>query len=120
MSHPDDREPWIELEWETPVSISEITVVLDTGMHRRLTLTYEERLHKQNVWGPQPETLKEFRVTSYFAYSSEESRQVMHIQDNYRRQITCRVQLDQVRMLRLEVLSTNGLDHARIFEIRCH
>jgi hypothetical protein len=120
MSLPDDREPWIELEWEASVSINEITVVLDTGMHRRLTLTYEDQLHKQNEWGPQPETLKEFRVIAYFANPLEDCRQVIHIQDNYQRQITCHVQLDQVCKLRLEVLSTNGLDHARIFEIRCH
>lgn len=120
MSQPDDQEPWIELEWETPVSIREITVVLDTGMHRRLTLTHENGLHKQNVWGPQPETLKEFRVLAYYANSLEDDHQVMHIQDNYQRQITCHAQLDQVSKLRLEVLSTNGLDHARIFEIRCN
>ncbi|WP_029192558.1 FAD-dependent oxidoreductase [Paenibacillus harenae] len=119
MSVPEDKEPWIELEWGTPVSIREITVVLDTGMHRRLTLTHENYLHKQNEWGPQPETLKEFRVIAYSANSAEDGRQIMHVQDNYQRQITCRVELDQVCRLRLEVLSTNGLDHARIFEIRC-
>ncbi|MFC6452682.1 FAD-dependent oxidoreductase [Paenibacillus vulneris] len=120
MALPEDREPWIELEWKSPVSIREITVVLDTGMHRRLTLTHEDYLHQQNVWGPQPETLKEFRVSAYLADSREDGCQVMYIRDNYQRQITCQVQLKQVHKLRLEVLSTNGLDHARIFEIRCH
>lgn len=120
MSLPDDPQPWIELEWETPVSISEIVAVLDTGMHRRLTLTHEAYLHQQVIWRPQPETLKEFRMIAYFADSLEECRQVMHIQNNYQRQITCHVQLEHVCKLRLEVISTNGLDHARIFEIRCY
>lgn len=119
MSLPDDKEPWIELEWEKPVSIREIAVVLDTGMHRRLTLTHEEQLHQQNVWGPQPETLQEFRLVAFLADSPEDRHHVAHIQDNYQRQITCQVQLERVRKLRLEVISTNGLDHARIFEIRC-
>lgn len=119
MSTADDPQPWIELEWEIPLSIREIVVVLDTGMHRRLTLTHEEHLQKQMVWGPQPETLKEFRMIAYFANTNEECCQVMHIQDNYQRQIVGNVQLDQVCKLRLEVLATNGLDHARIFEIRC-
>lgn len=119
MSQPDDHEPWIELKWETPVSISAITIVLDTGMHRRLTLTHENHLHKQNVWGAQPETLKEFRIIAYFADPLQPALEVAHVQDNYQRQITCPVQLDQVCALRLEVLGTNGLDHARVFEIRC-
>lgn len=119
MSLPEDKQPWIELEWEKPVSIREITVVLDTGMHRRVTLTHEESVHKRNVWGAQPESLKEFRVFAYTADSSEEGHQVMHVQDNYQRQITCQIELEQVSRLRLEVVSTNGLDHARVFEIRC-
>jgi hypothetical protein len=119
MALPEDREPWIELVWETPVSISEITVVLDTGMHRRLTLTQHDDLHKQNIWGPQPETLREFRLIAYFANTNEDHCQVMHIQNNYQRQITRPVHLNQVYKLRLEVVSTNGLDHARVFEIRC-
>lgn len=120
MSLPDDREPWIELEWETPVSIREIIIVLDTGMHRRLTLTHDEHLHKQNEWGPQPETLRAFRVNAHFTDSPEGSRQVMHVEDNYQRQVICRTELDQVKKLRLEVLGMGGLDHARVFEIRCY
>jgi hypothetical protein len=120
MSLPSDQAPWIELEWEKPVSISEITIVLDTGMHRRLTLTHEDHLHKKNEWGPQPETLKDFRVIAYSANTDEDARQVIEIQNNYQRQLTRQIGLDQVSKIRLEVLSTNGLDHARIFEIRCH
>jgi hypothetical protein len=120
MSCSDDQEPWIELSWETPISINEITIVLDTGMHRRLTLTQEDQLHKKNEWGPQPETLKDFRILTYSADPDEGARQVIDIQGNYQRQLTRQVGLDQVSKLRVEVLSTNGLDHARIFEIRCH
>lgn len=119
ISQPEDPKPWIELEWAIPVSINEITIVLDTGMHRRLTLTHEDNLHKRNEWGPQPETLKDFRVIAYLTHSLEEGRLVMDIQDNYQRQVTAHVQLDHVCRLRLEALSTNGLDHARVFEIRC-
>ncbi|MDR6550788.1 FAD-dependent oxidoreductase [Paenibacillus qinlingensis] len=120
MSLPEDREPWIELEWEIPTSINEITIVLDTGMHRRLTLTHENNLQKKLEWGPQPETLKDFRVIAYLASPLGDTREVMNIQDNYQRQVTTDVQLEQVSKIRLDVLSTNGLDHARIFEIRCH
>ncbi|MNC31844.1 hypothetical protein D3C75_801800 [compost metagenome] len=89
-------------------------------MHRRLTLTHENELHKQNEWGPQPETLKEFKIMVYNTNSSEGYKEVLHIQDHYQRQLYCAVQWEQVMKLRLEVLATNGLDHARIFEIRCY
>ncbi|MNG27934.1 hypothetical protein D3C84_1131170 [compost metagenome] len=94
--------------------------MLDTGMHRRLTLTQEDQLHKKNEWGPQPETLKDFRVLAYSANLVEDAQHVFEIMGNYQRQVTRHVGLDQVSKLRVEVLSTNGLDHARIFEIRCY
>lgn len=119
MSQPDDPAPWIELEWRTPVDIGEIAVVLDTGMHRRLTLTHDDQLHLKNEWGPQPETLKEFRLLAWEEEASDKCREVLHIRDNYGRQIICRPALKRVRRLRLEAIATNGLDHARIFEIRC-
>ncbi|MNJ02562.1 hypothetical protein D3C73_1625610 [compost metagenome] len=59
-------------------------------------------------------------MVAFFADALEEYQQVLHIKDNYQRQITCHTGLDQVIKLRLEVLGTNGLDHARVFEIRCH
>ncbi|GAE07465.1 hypothetical protein JCM10914_3695 [Paenibacillus sp. JCM 10914] len=75
-------------------------------------------MHQQLEWGPQPETLKEFRIITSFA--NGDGIEVMHIRDNYRRLIDRTVNLDQVLKLRLEVLGTNGLDHARIFEIKCY
>ncbi|QNK57783.1 FAD-dependent oxidoreductase [Paenibacillus sp. PAMC21692] len=126
MSQPGDEAPWIELEWETPMSIREIAVVLDTGMHRRLTLTHDDVLHRQNEWGPQPETLQEFRLLAFVEAESGagngfpgEYTEVAHVRDNYGRQVVCQAELERVRKLRLEVIATGGLDHARVFEIRC-
>ncbi|MNR43316.1 hypothetical protein D3C85_1619280 [compost metagenome] len=76
-------------------------------------------MHKKNEWGPQPETVKDFRVIAYVANSLEDPVAVMEFQDNYQRQVSSLVQLENVWKLRVEVQSTNGLDHARIFEIRC-
>ncbi|MCM3702802.1 FAD-dependent oxidoreductase [Paenibacillus macerans] len=120
MSEPGDPAPWIELEWTTPVSISEIVLVFDTGMHRRLTLTHSDEVLKMMEWGPQPETVKDFRVTAFFANPETPARQVITIQDNYQRQIACRINLEHVVKLRVDIDGTNGLDHARIFEIRCY
>ncbi|MNY62270.1 hypothetical protein D3C86_1990610 [compost metagenome] len=56
---------------------------------------------------------------AYVANSLEDPILVMDCTDNYQRQVTSHVQLENVWKLRVEVQSTNGLDHARIFEIRC-
>lgn len=119
MSRPGDPAPWIEIEWNTPVSIGEIRIVLDTGMHRRLTLTHSDELHQTMEWGPQPETVKDFRVTAFFADSGEPGREILQIRDNYQRQIVRRVNLEQVVRLRINIDETNGLDHARILEVYC-
>ncbi|SDD65976.1 FAD dependent oxidoreductase [Paenibacillus sp. UNCCL117] len=119
MSQPGDALPWIELEWAEPVHIAEIRIVFDTGMHRRLTLTHEESLFKQIVWGPQPETVKEFRLLAYTEDDPGSGLQVAHVQDNYQRLLVLSARLERVCRLRLEVLATNGLDHARIMDISC-
>ncbi|MNT81957.1 hypothetical protein D3C72_2216170 [compost metagenome] len=71
-------------------------------------------------WGPQPETVKDFRVTAFFANPETPARQVLSIQDNYQRQIASQINLKHVVKLRVDIASTNGLNHTRIFEIRCY
>lgn len=117
MSAPDDPSPYLELIWNTPVSINEITVVLDTGLHRNLTLTHEEHTKRRIVWGPQPETLKAFKLMA--CCSKDEWTEIAAVANNYYRQLTFHTTLVNVSKLRLEVMETNGLDHARLMQIRC-
>jgi hypothetical protein len=116
MSDAADTAPWLELRWDRPVNVSRIVVVLDTGLHRHLALTHSDGHHSRMEWGPQPETLKHFRI---LARSSGHYEEAAVVQDNYRRQLEFDVSLTNIDCLRLEVIATNGLDHARIVEIRC-
>ncbi|CAG7637863.1 FAD-dependent oxidoreductase [Paenibacillus allorhizosphaerae] len=116
MSAPADEKPWLELRWDRPVAIRKITLVLDTGLHRQLMLSHQDSVYEKVVWGPQPETLKEFKL---LADTGGTVTEVAHIRNNYRRQLEFEVTLTDVSRLRLEVIATNGLDHARIIEIRC-
>jgi hypothetical protein len=118
MSAPDDKEPWLQLTWDKPVDMNHITVVLDTGLHRHLTLTLHAGLHSRMEWGPQPETLREFRLSADCG-DGEGFRELVHVKDNYQRQLEFDVELRAVSALRLDVISTNGLDHARVVELRC-
>ncbi|MDI4644435.1 FAD-dependent oxidoreductase [Cohnella hashimotonis] len=120
MSQPGDPAPWIELEWPAPVSISEIVFVFDTGMHRRLTLTHSDEVLNTMEWGPQPETIKDFRVTVGYADPESQDQLLFSVQNNYLRQIVRKVNEENVKKLRVDIDGTNGLDHARLFEIRCY
>ncbi|MDF2723623.1 MAG: fumarate reductase/succinate dehydrogenase flavoprotein, partial [Paenibacillus sp.] len=115
MSEPTDKAPWLELRWDSPIDIRRITVVLDTGLHRHLSLTHQKTHQTKMSWGPQPETVKQFRIV---AETNREVKELVHVRDNYKRQLTFDIPIDGLTCLRLEVLATNGLDHARIIHIR--
>lgn len=116
MADPADPAPWLELTWARPVDLRRITLVLDTGLHRVLTMSQSASAQPLMVWGAQPETLKSFRLLAQTAAGETE---VADVRDNYTRQLAFDVQLTGVTRLRLEVAETNGLDHARVMEIRC-
>jgi hypothetical protein len=117
MSDPGDAQPWLELRWDDPVDLKRVSLTLDTGLHRILTLSHAGELSPRIIWGrPQPETLKEFRIVAKHA---EGTTEVAHIRDNYQRQVDIPAALRRVEALRIEVIATNGLDHARIVEVRC-
>lgn len=117
MSQPTDSEPWLEFTWERPVDVSRVSLVLDTGLHRWLTLSHLNWLQERMQWGrAQAETLKEFKLIAEDAVGH---REIAHIKNNYQRMVHLDVNLRGLRRLRLEVIATNGLDHARVVEIIC-
>lgn len=118
MSRCDDTAPWLQLAWPQPVALRHITLVLDTGLHRTLTLSHAASKQKRMIWGPQPETLKQFRILALPA-DSKEWLELAHIQNHYQRQIEIDVSLQAVVALKVEVIETNGLHHSRIVEVRC-
>lgn len=116
MSASGDARPWLELAWGAPVDIAQLVLVFDTGMHRPLMMTHVEMLQQRVVWGPQPETIRDFTIQADCGEGFEE---VVQVTGNYQRQREFAVDLTGVRRVRLVVEKTNGLDHARLFEIRC-
>jgi hypothetical protein len=117
MSEPGDIKPWLELHWDEPITLSNISIVLDTGLHRLLMLCHLDWIQERMQWGrPQTETLKEFKL---IASSKEGDKEIAHVKNNYQRLLHVPVELSNVQSLRLEVIETNGLDHARVMEIVC-
>lgn len=107
----------LELRWETPVRARAVQLIFDTGLHRILTLSQSDKLTARMVWGqPQPETVRDYDVE---VYMNDRWRSVTQQRGNYQRRN--RLLLDPQEAftrLRIQVLATHGLDHARICEVR--
>ncbi|MCC6142696.1 MAG: FAD-dependent oxidoreductase [Candidatus Hydrogenedentes bacterium] len=109
---------WIELQWEAPQKIAQVQLVFDSGFHRPLTLTeqagYQARMHS----GPQPETVRDYRVE--YRGSDGSYVRVADVTGNYQRLRRHRFAPVETDRIRLTVTATNGNPEARVFEIRCY
>lgn len=114
MSDPTEGFPcWLRFDWDEPVELGGIRLVLDTGLHRHLTLSHHDGYSATMEWGrPQPETLRDFDIETERdgAWTT-----AFEIRDNYQRLVRRRWEEPvRIRALRIVALKSNGLDHARI------
>ncbi len=120
MSDPDAGLPaWLELRWDAPVKVKRIQLVFDTGMHRVLTLTHSDAYADRMEWGrPQPETVRDYTIEGKVG---RKWRTLGEVAGNYQRRRVHEIELPSpVSALRISVTATNGMDHARIFEVRAY
>ncbi len=109
----------LELAWNAPVEIGQIQITFDTGLHRHMTLTASDGYVKRMVWGtPQPETVKDYTVE---ALVDGKWQVLADVKSNHKRlaRHTLGAQVKTSRV-RIKVTATNGIDHARIFEVRAY
>ena len=120
MSEPNDGLPaWIEMRWAEAVTIAEVTVVFDTGLHRLLTFSGADAYTAKMQWGqPQTETVRDYTIELEVG---EYWQTVVEVQGNYQRLRRHRIAaVSGVTSMRVNVTATNGIDHARIMEIRTY
>lgn len=110
---------WIELHWAQAQSISQVQLCFDSGFHRELTLSEEHSVRQGQVRGPQPETVRDYRVLARDPGNGE-WRPLVEVADNYQRLRRHTFSPVQADALRVHVTATNGVPEARIFEIRCY
>lgn len=118
MSDPAAGLPaWLMLEWDQPVNAREIRLVFDTGLHRVLTLSHADAYTARMQWGkPQPETVCDYTLEGR---ASGQWQTLEEVRGNYQRLRVHRLAEPQsMDALRITVHSANGLDHARIVEVR--
>jgi hypothetical protein len=109
----------LEIRWDEPVCIREVVLIFDTGLHRLLTLSQADGYTQKMLWGqPQPETVRDYAlsVETPTGWQTVES-----IQNNYQRHRRHLLAIaGPVTALRLIITATNGLDHARVIEVRAY
>lgn len=118
MAPLDKGEVWIQLDFGRTVEISEIQVVHDTGLHRDLTMTSLLWLQGEMLSGPQPETIRDYRVTGI----DESGKEIVleRVLDNYYRLRKHQFEPVKVRSVRIQIDKGNGDKVAGIYEIRAY
>ena len=120
MSDPAAGLPaWLEVRWEAPVEIASLQLVFDTGLHRILTLSQADGYTATMQWGrPQPETVRAYRIAGEV---DGVWREVVSVSDNHqRRRVHALSEVVRARAMRITVTATQGIDHARILEVRAY
>ncbi|MBC7928834.1 MAG: FAD-dependent oxidoreductase [Bryobacteraceae bacterium] len=109
---------WLELSWQEPQRISEVVLKFDTGFQRELTLSASDSITRRMIRAPQPETVRDYSLV--VTDKEGQTRTVATRAGNHQR--LNRVQFDSVeaKSLRVVVAKTNGVEEARLFEIRCY
>jgi hypothetical protein len=104
----------VELSFEQPVEVNEVHLVFDTGMQRFLTLTASDYYNNYMIRGPQPETVKSYRLLAGDEVIAE-------VDNNWQRKRVHKLETPvSADKIRLEVTATNGAEEARVFEIRVY
>ena len=114
-----EKPEWIELAWDTPQDIAYIQITFNTGFQRELTLTADDSITSTIVRAAQPETVRDYEVSSR-TQGREEWTNIASVQGNHQRVNRHLVKVKNSTAIRIEVGTTNGDAFARIFEIRCY
>ncbi len=112
-----DGQPWIELTWPQSHEIGIIELTFDTGLHRFLHLSPEQSVLRDQIRGPQPETISDYKIevrnNNKIVYEKE-------CNGNYLRKVVHTFPDAEADSIRIIVHNTHGDELARIFEIRCY
>lgn len=117
MSAPESGFPaWIQLDWPEEQEAAEVRLIFDTGLHRHLTLSHHDGYTATMTWGKaQPETVRDCDIAIRQGGSW---RTLAEIRGNYQRRVLYRAEgVFSFDALRITVLGSNGIDHARIVSL---
>ncbi|MCE6989318.1 FAD-dependent oxidoreductase [Dyadobacter sp. CY323] len=108
---------WIELQWDKPTKLNYIQLSFDTGLNRFLRISPEDSVYKNQVRGPQTETVSDYTIE---IKSKGKTVKTIKTEDNFLRLATHDFDALEADAVRVVVQKTHGDALARIFEIRCY
>ncbi|QDT98679.1 FAD-dependent oxidoreductase [Gimesia aquarii] len=120
MSDPKAGLPaTLQLEWDVPIQPSEIQLIFDTGLHRHLTLSHHDGYTSKMQWGaPQAETVRDYRIE---VFDGKTWFLLAEVEGNFqRRRVHTVERTSSLSAIRVVVTASNGVDHARICEVRVY
>ena len=118
MDEAEEEPVWIQLTWDEPKKVRMVQITFDTGFQRELTLSASESVTRRMIRGPQPETVRDYRLRG-LVHGHPET--LVEVTGNYQRLRRHAIHRDApILALRLELRSTNGAPIARVYEIRCY
>jgi hypothetical protein len=109
---------WIDLAWDKPQKISQLQLTFDTGFQRRLMLTSSDAANAKQVRAPQPETVKDYKIT--YTDANGQQKELTSVTDNHQRLNRHAFDAIEAKSIRVHVSATNGAPRAKIFEIRAY
>ncbi|NNM27609.1 MAG: FAD-dependent oxidoreductase [Phycisphaerales bacterium] len=109
---------WIELRWPTPQRLQHIQITFDSGFHRELTLSASDGVTRRTVRGPQPETVRDYRLIG--VRPDGERVTLAEETGNFQRLRRHRFAPLELEAVRIEVVATNGSEEARVYEVRAY
>jgi hypothetical protein len=121
MSDPSAGLPaWLELRWPQVQRIGSVQLIFDTGLHRALTLTFSTPTRKNIIWGKgQTETVRDYAISALDARGNWSD--ILVVNDNHQRRRVHEFSSPIMAVaLRLRIETTQGLDHARVCEVRVY
>jgi hypothetical protein len=104
---------WIQLNWDRPQRIREVQITFDSGFPRELILSASDSQVINTVRAPQPETVRDYSITAG-------AKVVASVTKNHQRVNRLKFDPVETNSIRVAISATNGLDQARVFEIRCY
>jgi hypothetical protein len=104
----------LTLHLPAAAALREIHLTFDTGFERQLCLSPSDSTTRMLIRGPQPETVRHYRVSIEGTVIAEEK-------NNFLRKRIHRLAAPVTgRTVSIECLATHGVPHARIFEVRLY
>ena len=109
--------PTLTLSWPKPQKISRIQLTFDSGFQRELMLTPSDSHTRGTVRAAQPETVRDYVVS---VKNGSGFQPVAEVKGNHQRQNRHRFAPVETDSVQIRVTATNGLEEARIIEVRCY